>query len=283
MLSPINSNSNLVTVPQPAPQPAAVARPRAQLPQTRAASLQPQPVSSNRQAMHSPKASAAAAAPESTNKELRRSILEQALKSQLRAKAAQAELEQQGELLRKSLDTGKRVAQGTEAAGEQLNQLVNEANEGPLRRLLRLWQGCCRCCCCCERREVGKREEGGPKADDRPAVAPNDHDEPEAAASEEVDMEWLKQAIAEGKNKRAAWRRTLAPSLEELRRQQSASLWHQQIDASLNQVQQVAGEIGSMLGEQMRLANLLTIYLDHGVDQALKASEQLVANKDKLQ
>lgn len=60
---------------------------------------------------------------------------------------------------------------------------------------------------------------------------------------------------------------------------QTNEVWHRQMDASLMQLQLAAEEMGQTLEQQVRMADLLTVYLNHGVEQALESNKRLEAEK----
>lgn len=230
----------------------------------------------------------------SSIKELRRGILEQTIGSHKLAWAAQEELERQGDLLRKSLAGGRRALRQTNATGQQIDRLIEEVQASPLRRAL---GRCCRCSClsqcCADGDEAGgdNNEMSGVRG--APPRAAARHESREEDDEHEEDglstLAWssrrLSETIAEAGRRDASgtsWRRTVAPSIEQLLEHRSFTVWRQQMDAGLNQIQHVAEEIGHMLDEQMKLADLLAIYLDYSVDRVLRANERLLVNRDKF-
>ena len=58
-------------------------------------------------------------------------------------------------------------------------------------------------------------------------------------------------------------------------------IWHKQMDGGLRELQEVCEEMGQKLEEQAQLAQMLSLYLDYGAEQALQANK-LLANEKKL-
>lgn len=114
--------------------------------------------------------------------------------------------------------------------------------------------------------------------------SPNDTDlEPETDEYYSyVRLDRLEKLMTEKGSK--CWKRTLAPSpLERVSLVDSdKEVWYRQMDISLNQLQRLAENMGDSLDEQVRLANLLTIYLNYGADQVINIKDKLNVAQKKV-
>lgn len=230
--------------------------------------------------------------------ELRRDILESAIIGQEQAKAARDELDKQGRRLRVSLGRTKQIAGQTGAAVKAVDRLISARKAGTLRTLL---ETCCcfggylcrRCCCCCcvgseSQQEADSSATKTSKQTTTSPVGSEDDDAEEDDAEDAATILRLDKLIAQSKQQtskrtgsaRPSWQETLEPLPEAAPAAAGAgpdSIWYHQVEACLAQLQQVAEEMGDSLDEQIRMAQILAIYLDFGADQALRANEKLAA------
>lgn len=215
---------------------------------------------------------------------LRRSILESAYIGQEQAISAQEELDRQGAKIKGSLGDAKVIADQTYSTGKRVNTLINEVKASKIRKILQ----CCylTCCYCCTRHLLKSNIENNDAATTnyqmKPTTAsPSDQwDESENENDTLVRLDRLKVAMAGEKGEAVAWKKTLGPPPGVV--YSGTDIWHRQIDASLTQLQQIAEDMGQSLEEQTRMAQMLTIYLDYGVDQVLGARDTLVAEKNSI-
>lgn len=202
-------------------------------------------------------------------------------------RSAQEELDRQGAKLRKSAASGKQIVDETRRADKNVDLLVAEAKAGRFRQLLTC---CCSCCCGDSDKSIRRKDHNEPKRDASGQSSPGDPDDDDQydISGTEALLERLRRTIKEGKGKEAhqvSWKRTLAPPLTGVGPrggQQHVDVWHRQMNASLTQLQQMAEEMADSLEEQTRLAQLMTIYLNHGIDQMLGANKKLAAAKSSF-
>lgn len=204
--------------------------------------------------------------------DLKRDILESAAHSQEWARSTQEDLEQQGVKLKTSVKDAQLILKQAKKTDKAVDRLIWQAKASKTRRLL----DCC-CWCCFRRDETsGKQGEGAGSI----AVDSTDLDDTNSDAEILVNLDRLKKFQVEERaksNEKPSWKRTLKPPLSAMNSGQD--IWYRQLDASLNQLQQVAEEVNQSLDEQIKLAQMLTIYLNYGVDQVLATNEKLSADK----
>lgn len=227
----------------------------------------------------------------STVSNLRRDILETAIKGQEKATSAQIELEYQGEKLKRSLGDAKLIAERAKTTGQAVDELISVRKASKTRRILLCCRDtwcCCRCCNCCNR---CYKHTDNDRDQERAVVRENAielsrlntlRDREDSDTDTVVKLDSLKNALGNARKTTGSeipnWRKTLAPP-------PGAScngneLWYRQIDASLTHLQQVAEDMGQSLDEQVKMAQMLTIYLNYGVDQVLAANENLNVEKN---
>lgn len=223
-----------------------------------------------------------------TERKLRRDILDTAIKGQERATNAQVELEYQGERLRRSFDNAKLIAQQATSTGRTVNQLIAVKKA---TRTKRIWQCCrhtCYCCCCCcylrTKRELDNLSEGSGLIATNISAELNKSSPRENSSDTDtvVQLDSLKGALKDAKKAKGGevpnWRKTLAPPPGAS--YHGNETWYRQIDASLTHLQHVAEDMGQSLDEQIKMAQMLTIYLNYGVDKVLAANENLNVEKN---
>lgn len=211
--------------------------------------------------------------------DLRRDILESAIIGQEQARSAQQELERQGHRLRVSLDQTKRVAAETETAGKIVDRLISERRAGPVRTIFTCCFGCCFGSYC---GKGGGEDDGSQKvtgeAKHQTASPIGTDDEDAEDAETIVHLDRLLKAQSKKKaNTKASWQETLVPLPEVVMSSSNTGvdIWYRQVDACLSQLQQIAEDMGESLDEQIKLAQILAIYLDFGAEQAMRANEKL--------
>lgn len=220
--------------------------------------------------------------------DLRRDILESAIIGREQARSAQNELDSQGRRLIVSLARTRRIAAQTEAAGEVVDRLISERKAGPARTILDCCFGAClRCCCGTKQNETIDRKG---RAVNRPSSPVGSEDDDAEDAETIVRLDRLiaqsKQNAKQDKTtKLAGWKQTLEPlpaapgptttSMGPGSSHTGVDIWYRQVDACLSQLQQIAEDMGDSLDEQIKLAQILAIYLDFGADQAMRANEKL--------
>lgn len=201
--------------------------------------------------------------------DLRREILEAAISGQERSKLTQQELDRQGEKLRKSVKDARLVAGQTRKASEAVNRFAEEANTSKFKQTLL----CCADFCCwwsplCNRREDRQRHELPIE------LSPIGTEVSDVEPDTQLNWERLREAIGRSESgAKSSWKRTLAAPLG--RAHEGHQIWYQQVDASLVQLRQVAEEMSKSIDEQIKLAQMLTIYLNYGVDQVIGANQTL--------
>lgn len=215
-------------------------------------------------------------APANTTEQLRRNILESVYKGQKQARGAQDELERQGKQLRTSFVKAELVANQTGTTANAVDDLISEAKASKFRKFLRCCMDTC-CCsrssssCCCKRRKRHEDETRrlygamSPTIDD----IKDDLDDNQTL----IILDSLKSNV--GGRATNKWKKTLAPQPGATLQSGTAGIWYRQVDASLTQLQHIAEDMGQSLDEQIRLAQMLTIYLNYGVDQVIGANERL--------
>jgi hypothetical protein len=243
--------------------------------------------------------------------DLRRSILDSALKSQQTLRSSQQELARQGDLLDRSLQGGRRISGQTESTRQRVDELVEETKVGKWTQLLRCCCPCLNsaCCTCCRSSRADRRAsqpDGGGARPTKDNESLDEHQELQAT------FDRLKGLLAEARKRPTSqhtvvsWRRTLGPSLYESSAESAkptgaatkkssatnqhqyhydkerAELWHRQMDASLAQLQLTAEEMETTFEQQTRLANLLAAYLNHGAEQVLEANKRLVDEQQRF-
>lgn len=227
--------------------------------------------------------------------DIRREILQSALVGQRQSDLTQAELVRQGTKLRETIDRAKSVAYNdTNRFRQAVDELEREAILTKRSKSSLCFHYLC-CSGCCRQRyqttttgEVARGEsELIPIAPRSPSRAQEsvsvvdetgsrggETDQAEDVASEragESILERARRLINEtdvGKD----WRRTVAAPLGSMRKERDSTsnyTWVRQVDSSLSQLQRVNEEIGQVLDDQLALAQMLTVYLNHGVDQAI--------------
>lgn len=222
--------------------------------------------------------------------DLRRDILETAIKGQEQATNAQIELEFQGEKLKRSLGNAGLIAERAKTTGQAVDELISVRKASWTRKILLCCRDtwCCCCCCCysCSRcnkhRDGNSDKEGGVARENATDFNQLNHlREGDSDTDTVVQLDSLKGALGNAREATGGeipcWRKTLAPP-------PGASfngneLWYRQIDASLTHLQQMAEDMGQSLDEQVKMAQMLTIYLNYGVDQVLAANENLNVEK----
>lgn len=221
-----------------------------------------------------------------TESSLRRDILDTALKGQEKATSAQVELEYQGEKLRRSLGNAKLIAEQTTSTGRTVEQLISVKKASRTRRILQCCRDTCCCCCCKPERDLTSRIEDSKRVAAAIAADLNKTDAPDRDRDSDTDtivqLDSLKISLKDKKKAKAGevpnWRRTLAPPPDVS--YNGNETWYRQIDASLTHLQQVAEDMGQSLDEQIKMAQMLTMYLNYGVDQVLAANENLNGEKN---
>lgn len=240
----------------------------------------------------------------STN--LKREILKSALIGQKQSESTLVELKQQGEKLRKSLGEGKSIVfNDTRQTKEAVDALVNESKLAKRNKLVQFCHYCWLCCCCCKCKRANTQLDNSAKnietqqnrlvqelpidaksheRDDYETASIGTHtsrDQAEEAASEKGGkfVDRVRRLLKET-NVGQAWKQTVGPSIDVLRKSKNVDLltnsnWFRQIDSSLYQLQRINEEIGQNLEEQIASAQMLTVYLNYGVDQVIGIKEKL--------
>lgn len=219
--------------------------------------------------------------------DLKRDILEIAIKGQQNLRLTQDELNRQGDKLKDSLGLAGKVATQTVVTTKAIDHLIEEAKVSKLTRILRC---CCDACyCCCNSRsnmggknkaaESGKDDEARLKiladlklkaASKSPELL-DDNDNQENIYNQTK----VNKIISEGPNNGdRSWKRTLEPFPSRLASYET-DIWYRQVDASLTQLQLMAEDMSQSLEEQTRLANMLAIYLNFGLNQVTDANQNL--------
>lgn len=193
------------------------------------------------------------------SQQLRRDILEIVAKGGERARVSQGELSRQGERLRKSLKDAQAISGQTTEANQRVDELIDVAKQGRFRRL------CCCCSSCCKQNNRQSSSKLLP-----PKSQDTSHQVDETSSG--VELRKLNKVLAQKEGKES-WRRTLEP--EPGAGFKGTDIWYRQVEAGLSQLQQMAEEMGESLEEQVRLAKMLTIYLNHGVEQMMSANLKL--------
>lgn len=207
---------------------------------------------------------------------IRRNILETALEGQAKTRATQEELIRQGEQLKVTLADAEQIANKTARADQNVDRLIAETKLTPTRRVLR-------CCCPCFVSAEAEPKEDNLKLDPSAKLDFQSVQEDQDTGSV-LQMDNLDKILSEGVrgSKRPSWMRTLGPLDQEASIAHSADgNWHRQVEASLNQLYQAGQHMGKSLEEQIRLAQMLAIYLDYGTDQVMGANEKLVEAQKK--
>lgn len=205
-----------------------------------------------------------AAAPQ--QRRLQGNILESVIRGQERQELAQLELDRQGLKLRQSVDQAQLVAGRTDAVAQAVDNLASEARVSSLLS-----------CCCRRRRQVRPAHKSESSRLRRLAEkSPSEESDNESIVllPSSVDLKKLQR-----KDQVASWRRTLAPPPGSRSLAHGSDIWLRQVDASLVKLQHDAEDMGESLDEQIKLAQMLTIYLNYGADQLLGTNEKLAAEK----
>jgi len=210
------------------------------------------------------------------NEKLRREILEATASGHEKAKFAQEELDNQGKGLRESLGQAESVARQTIKTAKAIKGLVREAKLSRTRKALRC---CCPSCC------VPATKDENDLAVDQTNLAFNplslsEADESDVEKDTLLRLESLKQESVASKRATASWKRTLVPPPSVIN--DGSDIWYKQMDVSLSQLQRMAEDMSRSLDEQLKLAQLLTIYLNYGVDQVMGANKFLIKEKDSF-
>lgn len=228
---------------------------------------------------------------------LRRQILESALKGQQRQQVANDELNRQGEQLRLSLGAASEIALQTDDTRDVVDRLAEEAK-------LSKWQQAHRClwhhliCCWRSNDDLNLNRTAVGKSHELLARLKQSSPADWTETASEKDILYCLDQLDRDKEKRRAqgqqvtdngqsWRRTLAPppglavhrAKNNNKNIYNDDIWHKQVDLSLQQLQQVAEEMGKSLDEQKRLAQTLAIYLEYGVDQVMGINDTLAIDK----
>lgn len=214
---------------------------------------------------------------------LKRDILEATIETYDQAQEAQKELENQGAKLRKSFGETKNIAGKTLQLDRGVDLLIKETQKSCLRRLL---QRCCSCCCRPETIPTDNQLELDAKVkmdlEKQLRYPKTPSSQPETRVDDDIDdyhsyvrLDRLERLMSSKGSKN--WKRTLAPSpLEKIKPAKGGEgIWYRQMDISLTQLQRLAEDIGDSLDEQIRLANLLTIYLNYGADKVININDKL--------
>lgn len=216
-----------------------------------------------------------------TIRSLRRDILDATVAGQNRTDATQAELDRQADKIRESLDIAKNAAtQGAnaEVRANELAQALKTPNRFVLRELASRW-------CCCKGPATTKTNVVDANVPVSPVSPDSSHANTDVTAEDEDSAAIDDANDDKQKTKRRAWKRTIAPSIDELiaasgDKASSASavpsdVWLRQMDASLTRLQDTAKQMGASLDEQIQQANMLEAYLNYGVERTMAANEAL--------
>lgn len=176
--------------------------------------------------------------------QLKRNILEDAIRGQEQTKSSQAELDIQGKKLKTSVKDIEVIADQTIKTGRAVDNLLFETKANVLQRIFKC------CCCSC----YGKNKKAS-----APLVPLAIEDDEE----QDVNLHDLKVS-----KRKPSWKKTLAAT-------SNNDIWYRQIDTSLSQLQLAAEEMSESLDEQLRLAQILTIYINYGVDKVLNLNKNI--------
>lgn len=194
--------------------------------------------------------------------DLKRSILESAFRGHQLASQTQKDLDEQGNRLKLSLGETAAIKDRSEHVSQSANILIDEREKGHrLGRCLSFYL------CPCFR---SSQSQSGPAR----ATSPIEN-ESDADSIASFGFNRLKKETKEEQKQEArfpAWKRTFATY-------RGPDVWLSQVDASLMQFQRLAHEMSESLDEQIKLAQLLTVYLNHGVEQVVDTSQNLQAKE----
>lgn len=187
--------------------------------------------------------------------QLKRNIFENILTGQERTKESQAELNAQGEKLKRSVNDAGFIAKQTIKTGVAVDRLLIEKKLSKAQRFMRC------CCYCCYRSKVEDPSDIKPTILHPTSPSERDEDDRDNLITVETGIRL---------RRRPSWKKTLAANYDS-----SYDIWYRQVDASLTQLQMAAEEMEKSLDEQIKLAQILTIYLNYGVDQVIDINKNL--------
>lgn len=186
-----------------------------------------------------------------TESQLRRNIRETVIRGREQTQSTQAELDIQGKKLKASVKDAEVVANQTIKTGKAVDNLVFETSKSTTiaQRILRC---CCPCCC---GRDIGKT------VSLPPMTVEEDEEQDDSLKNFEIQPKVQRRKLS--------WKKTLAAT-------PSDNIWFRQIDSSLSQLQLAAEEMSESLDEQLRLAQILTLYINYGVDKVLDINKNIL-------
>lgn len=220
---------------------------------------------------------------------LKRSILKSASTGQTLTKSAQAELDRQGKQLLQSLGDARAIARQTDDTKRSVKRLIDEHNVGKKSIAVQCCRFICGCCVnrCCPDRQADYSDQDQILARSKSPLRVNSVDGDESDNGVSIDR---LRDLLEARGKRSSkqqprddldstnWKKTIATpigAILKMDNQINSEIWYRQVDVSLTQLQQMNQEIGHSLDEQIRLARMLAVYLDYGVDQVMGINETL--------
>lgn len=229
---------------------------------------------------------------------LKRNILEATISGHERAVSTQEELTRQGEKIKKSLGDAESIAKRTVIVENTTSNLVNEAKASKTRKIINCCLEVCFYCCCywyptgtsssssstdgvikldANNREMSTKNQqillskGGQNS----SIKIEDNDDNDEQSVNNIDLNKLLDVNLnndkQGKN--PEWKRTLEP-LAGIQHS-GTDIWYRQVDVSLNQLHQLAEEMGQSIEEQIRLAQMLNVYLNFGIDRIINVNENI--------
>lgn len=187
--------------------------------------------------------------------QLKRNIFESILTGQERTRASQAELDAQGKKLTISVNDAGVVAKQTIKTGVAVDRLLIEKKLSKTQRILRC------CCYCCYKPQIEGPSDIDPTISHKTSPSEREDDDKDSLIG-----------VAGGirLRRKPSWKKTLTTNYDS-----SYDIWYRQVDASLTQLQMAAEEMEKSLDEQIKLAQILTIYLNYGVDQVIDINKNL--------
>lgn len=196
-----------------------------------------------------------------TEGQLRRNILETVIRGQEQTQLTQAELDVQGKKLKASVKDAEVIANQTIKTGKAVDNLLFETSKSTTltQRILRCCRSWCCCCCCCCRCCCSRDRDTAVTLP--PITVEEDEEQDDSLKNFEIQTKMQRR--------KSSWKKTLAAT-------PSDNIWFRQIDTSLSQLQLAAEEMSESLDEQLRLAQILTIYINYGVDKVLDVNKNLL-------
>lgn len=239
---------------------------------------------------------------------LKRSILETTIGTYERAKSTQEELASQGEKIAKSLGDAENIAKRTIITEKTTGELVDDVKATKTQKIINCCLDTCCCCCCCScfrwcfssahKRNtstnsqlidsIHSKANNSMKSPSSKGSSHNfvglikldDDDEEDNQSVNNIDQLELSKLLEDNQNRRRPkWKRTLEPPPGV--QYNGTDIWYRQVDVSLNQLHQLAEDMGQSLEEQIRLAQMLNVYLNFGIDRVINVNENLQEAKDQ--